>query len=174
MPYPRIFGFLEKLSIDMGGVSGSLGQDDSATVFRAGDKPDLAPLICYESVFPGFVGRFVQKGADIILVMTNDGWWRDTDGYKQHMHYARLRAVENRKEVLRSANTGISCHIDQWGQILERTNWWEKDVLKVNVQAHEHSTFFSKHGDYIGRFGSFFGVFLFLGAWVKLKVKHRI
>lgn len=169
MPYPKIFGFLEKWSIDLGGVSGSLGSDDSVTVFKAGDKPDLAPLICYESVFPGFVREFVHKGANIILVMTNDGWWEDTDGYKQHLYYACLRAIENRREVLRAANTGISCHINRHGKIMQRTKWWEADVLIVNVRSYDNITFYTKYGDYIGRFASFFAVALALGAFVKSK-----
>ena len=172
MPYPKVFGFLEKLSINMGGVTGSLGADAEPKVFEADHKPNLAPLICYESVFPGFVTGFVNKGAHIILVMTNDGWWGNTDGYKQHKYYASLRAIENRMQVLRSANTGISCHIDEKGKILSETNWWEKDVLVANVRSSNARTFFSKHGDYIGRFGSFFGLFLLLGAFVKRKVKH--
>ncbi len=80
MPYPKFLGFLESLSLDLGGIKGSLGSDLEPKVFKAGDKPDLAPLICYESVFPGFASQFVRKGAEIILVITNDGWWKDTDG----------------------------------------------------------------------------------------------
>jgi apolipoprotein N-acyltransferase len=169
MPYPEVFGFMEKLSIDMGGISGSLGSDKEATVFQAGDKPDVAPLICYESVFPGYVSEFVRKGSEIILVITNDGWWRNTDGYKQHMYYATLRAIENRREVLRSANTGISCRIDRNGKILERTEWWEPKVLKVDANNHARKTVYTKLGDYIGRIASFIAVFFLLGLFVKRK-----
>jgi len=172
MPYPAIFGFLEYFSLDMGGISGSLGSDDSATVFRAGDKPDLAPLICYESVFPDVVRRFGQQGANLILVMTNDGWWRDTDGYKQHMYYACLRAIENRQEVIRSANTGISCHIDRTGKIVEETQWWVPAILKVRIASYQAETYYASHGDYIGKIGSFFAVFFILSLFVKSRVKN--
>ncbi len=172
MPYPQIFGFLERWSIDMGGVTGSLGEDASPTVFDAGDKANLAPMICYESVFPGYVREFVAKGASILLVMTNDGWWEDTDGYKQHMYYACLRAIENRRQVLRSANTGISCQIDASGKILERTKWWEESSLKVIAIPSYKETFYARNGDYIGKFASFFSVLLILGAFVKSRVKH--
>lgn len=173
MPYPKLLGFLEVLSIDMGGVSGSLGSDDTAVVLRAGDKPDLAPMICYESVFPDFVRSYVQKGTNIILVMTNDGWWKDTDGYKQHKYYASLRAIENRREVLRSANTGISCHIDAYGRILQETEWWVQDELTVKTRSYSKLTFFAKNGNYVGRFASFFAIALMLSVFVKNRVKYK-
>lgn len=171
MPYPFIFGFLEYFALDFGGITGSLGSDPYPTVFDAGEKPNLAPLICYESVFPGHVAGFTRKGAEILLVITNDGWWEDTDGYKQHMYYACLRAIENRREVLRSANTGITCRIDALGQLQERTEWWEPTVLKVNANHYTRLTFYSQYGDYIGRLASFIGVFFVLGMFVKKKSK---
>jgi apolipoprotein N-acyltransferase len=172
MPYPKVFKFLDFLALDLGGITGSLGMDSEPKVFKAGESPDLAPLICYESVFPGFVAGFTRKGAEILLVITNDGWWRDTDGYKQHMYYACLRAIENRREVLRCANTGISCRIDKFGTIQERTNWWEPAVLKVQADNNAKLTFYSKHGDYLGRFASFIGIFFLLGMMVKRLTKR--
>jgi len=160
---------LSFLSINLGGVSGSLGSDKEALVFNAGNKPNLAPLICYESVFSGHVAQFCRKGAEILLVITNDGWWRDTDGYKQHMHYASLRAIENRREVLRSANTGITCRIDKLGRIQEQTSWWEKDIIAVDVYPFQNMTFYATYGDYLGRLASFMGVFFILGMLVKRK-----
>jgi len=121
--------------------------------------------------FPGFVAGFTRKGAKILVVITNDGWWRNTDGYKQHMYYACLRAIENRREVLRSANTGISCRIDKLGRIQEHTEWWEPVVLSVKVNPFNNLTFFARHGDYIGRFGSFTVLFFLLGMFVKTRTK---
>jgi apolipoprotein N-acyltransferase len=171
MPYPKVLSFLNFLALDLGGISGSLGKDPYPKNFDAGDKPDVAPLICYESVFPGHVADFTRRGAEILLVLTNDGWWQDTDGYKQHMYYACLRAIENRREVLRSANTGITCRIDQSGTIQERTKWWEPTVLKVVAYKNTELTFYSRFGDYIGRLASFIGVFFLLGMFVKRKSK---
>jgi apolipoprotein N-acyltransferase len=172
MPYPRIFKFLDFLALDLGGITGSLGSDSVAKVFKAGPSPDVAPLICYESVFPEFVTDFTRRGAEILLVITNDGWWRDTDGYKQHMYYASLRAIENRREVLRSANTGITCRIDKTGKIQERTSWWEPTVLKVQALPNSELTFFTKYGDFIGKLGSFIGVFFILGLFVKSRTNN--
>jgi apolipoprotein N-acyltransferase len=171
MPYPFLFSFLEYFALDFGGITGSLGTDPFPTVFGAEEKPDLAPLICYESVFPGHVAQFTRQGAEILLVITNDGWWKDTDGYKQHMYYGCLRAIENRREVLRSANTGITCRINALGQVQERTEWWEPTVLKVNALKHTKLTFYSQYGDYIGRLASFLGVFFALGMFVKGRSK---
>jgi len=171
MPYPTLFQFLNGLALDLGGITGSLGVDPEPKAFKAGNQPDIAPLICYESVFPGFVAGFTRKGAKILVVITNDGWWRNTDGYKQHMYYACLRAIENRREVLRSANTGISCRIDKLGRIQEHTEWWEPVVLSVKVNPFNNLTFFARHGDYIGRFGSFIGLFFLLGMFVKTRTK---
>ncbi len=90
------------------------------------------------------------------------------------MYYASLRAIENRREVLRSANTGISCRIDRKGKIHEKTNWWEPTVLKVEANNHAQITFYTKNGDYIGRFASFIGIFYLLGIFVKLRIKDRV
>lgn len=171
MPYPKIFSFLEYFALNLGGIRGSLGRDESPKVFDAGPNPDLAPLICYESVFPGYVSQFTRKGAEVLLVITNDGWWKDTDGYKQHMYYACLRAIENRREVVRSANTGISCRINRMGQIIERTQWWQPNALTVNVHPYRNLTFYARYGDYVGRFSSFIGVFFILGLFVKRRIR---
>ncbi|MBR9917126.1 apolipoprotein N-acyltransferase [bacterium] len=172
MPYPKVFAFLENLAIDMGGVTGSLGSDEEPKVFQLDEKPDVAPLICYESIFPGFAAQFVQKGAEVLCVVTNDGWWGNTGGHKQHMYYACLRAIENRKDVVRSANTGISCHINYKGEILDQLPWWEAGVLNAEAKTYDKQTFFTRFGDYIGRFASFLGVFMLLSVFVKRLNKH--
>ncbi|MEY2924564.1 MAG: apolipoprotein N-acyltransferase [Bacteroidota bacterium] len=171
MPYPKLFGFLEYFSIDMGGISGSLGSDSMAKAFEAGEKPDVAALICYESVFPGYVIDFVNQGAEILFIITNDGWWKDTDGYKQHLYYATLRAIETRREVLRSANTGISCHINRLGDIVQKSNWDEAIVLKARARNHAQKTIYTRHGDYIGRIAVFIGLIFILGIFVKRRIK---
>ena len=88
------------------------------------------------------------------------------------MHYATLRAIENRREVLRSANTGITCRIDKLGNIYQKTQWWKKEVIDVKVHSFNNMTFYSQYGDYIGRFASFIGVFFILGMIVKKKSKN--
>jgi apolipoprotein N-acyltransferase len=83
--------------------------------------------------------------------MTNDGWWGDTPGYKQHLIYGRLRAIETRRSIARSANTGISCFINERGDILQPTAWWKACVIKASINDNSEKTFYSQRGDIIGR-----------------------
>jgi len=168
MPYPRIFGFLESMAIDLGGTSGSLGRSDSAVVFKE-EAFALAPIICYESVFGAYVGEYVTNGANMLAIITNDGWWKDTPGYQQHFLYARLRAIENRMYVARSANTGVSGFIDPSGKILMHSDWWTQDALRMNIFASDRITFYAQSGDYLGRISAFLSVLILLAGFVKRK-----
>src|SRR5574343_444659 len=71
----------------------------------------LAPAVCYESVYGDFMAKYIRSGAEVICIITNDGWWGNTPGHRQHLAYAKLRAIETRKQIIRSANTGISCFV---------------------------------------------------------------
>jgi apolipoprotein N-acyltransferase len=148
MPYPQIFGFLENFAIELGGTSGSLGAQDEAGVFTGLNT--VAPVICYESIFGNYVADYVRKGAEFICIITNDGWWGNTEGYMQHCAYASLRAIETRRAIARSANTGISCFIDATGQRSQATDWWEPAVIKGKIKPDSILTFYVRFGDYIG------------------------
>lgn len=152
MPFPHLFGFLEKYALDLGGTSGSLGVQDSVCIFRSHEVPAVfaAPVICYESVFGGYCTEYSRKGANIFCIITNDGWWRDSPGYKQHLQYARLRAIENNRQIVRSANTGISAFINERGEITESTKWWEPAVIQSMVRLNSELTFYATWGDYPG------------------------
>jgi apolipoprotein N-acyltransferase len=152
MPFPALFKPLEKLAINLGGTTGSLGSQDSRTVFVSRQNGLKAgPIICYESVFGEFVTGYVKNGANVLFIITNDGWWGDTPGYRQHLAYARLRAIETRRCIVRSANTGTSCFIDEWGNISQATAWWKPMAIKGRVYLRNELTFYVIHGDYIGR-----------------------
>jgi apolipoprotein N-acyltransferase len=168
MPYPQVFGFLEKLAIDMGGTSGSLGSDKEPKVFTLDSRTQIAPVICYESVYGEFVSRYVNKGAGVICIITNDGWWGNTPGYKQHFQYARLRAIETRRWIARSANTGISGFIDDKGNILQQTDWWVADTQKQTLMVNDQLTFYTRNGDYIGIILTIYFVMLLLG-WMRIR-----
>ncbi|MCX6274110.1 MAG: apolipoprotein N-acyltransferase [Bacteroidetes bacterium] len=161
MPYPKVFGFLEKIALDLGGTSGSLGIQENRTNFIAPDSTLIAPAICYESIYGGFLSDYVKAGAQLIFIITNDGWWGNTPGHRQHMNYARLRAIEFRKSIARSANTGISCFIDQRGDLLQQTGWWEEDAIKQTLYKNNIRTFYARHGDYIGVAAAILAVVLF-------------
>jgi len=162
MPTSGVFKILNSFAVDLGGTVGSLGIDvDTHPLFMQNGTP-IAPVICYESIFGDYVSRFVRQGAQMICVITNDGWWGDSPGYKQHFEYAKLRAIENRKWVARSANTGISGFINDRGEVLQRTPYWEEDVRSIRVELNDVITFYAKWGDYLGRIASFFSVLLLL------------
>jgi apolipoprotein N-acyltransferase len=162
MPYPSVLGFLERYSIDLGGSSGSLGSQDTPTDFKINDTLIAAPIICYESIFGGYVSSFVKKGADLITIITNDGWWNNTPGYKQHLYFGALRAIETRRFVARAANTGISCFILPSGTIIKETKYWQPAVIKSQLYINHHLTFYTRYGDYIGWIGVFSGFIFFV------------
>ena len=151
MPFPAFFGFFEDYAIDLGGTAGSLGCKKHPTILPIGDGVITAPVICYESIYGEYIGDYIQQGANLICIMTNDGWWENTPGHRQHCQYARLRAIETRKNVVRSANTGISCFINSKGEISDATEWWKDDCIRKNMVIHDEQTFYTRHGDYLGR-----------------------
>ncbi len=151
IPYPAIFGYFERFAIDLGGTAGSLGVQEEPSVFVSAGGLRVAPAICYESIYGDYITRYIRKGAVFIFIITNDGWWGDTPGYRQHLQYARLRAIETRRSIARSANTGISAFISQRGDILEQTSWWNPAAIKKTMNANDKLTFYVKHGDYAGK-----------------------
>lgn len=156
MPMIKYLPFIEKLAFDLGGTVGSLGIDTIRKPFyNVYNDRQVAPSICYESVFGEFMSGFVKNGAELIFVMTNDGWWKDTPGHRQHMSYSALRAIETRRSVARSANTGISCFVNQRGDIIESTPYWVKTAIRRKINANDEITFYVKHGDYIARIAVF-------------------
>jgi apolipoprotein N-acyltransferase len=122
----------------------------------------IAPAICYESAFGGYMAQFVRKGAHVIFVITNDGWWKNTPGYRQHFSFSRLRAVETRRSIVRAANTGISGFISQRGDVVQQSEWWTEDALLASVRFNDALTFYVKHGDYIARISLFMAGLLLL------------
>ena len=165
MPYPQYFNFLEDWAIDLGGATGSLAIDKERHVFTAPGSPFRAGVaICYESIYGRFYTEYVKKGANLMFIITNDGWWGDTPGYLQHLTFASLRAVETRRSIARSANTGISAFINQRGEITERTGWWTPATLKGTLHANEKVTFYVTCGDYIGRLACLVSLLLLLAA----------
>jgi apolipoprotein N-acyltransferase len=166
IPFSNIFPFLEELAINNGGTSGTLGIEDESQVFKS-NGITYAPVVCYESIYGEFIAQQCRKGAELIFVITNDGWWKDTPGYKQHMSFARLRAIENRRAVARSANTGISCFINQKGDVIKASSWWKEDSLKATLKRNSTQTFYTRHGDLMGKSFVLVSLILFLFAVYK-------
>lgn len=171
---PSWLGFMSSLFDDLGGTTGTLGKSDSAMVLSAPGNPyKAAPIICYESIYSNYVTDYVRAGANILTVITNDGWWGETPGYQQHMSMSRLRAIENRMWVARSANTGISCFIDPSGNIWEPQGWNTKATIKMSVPSREPS-FYSKYGDWMSSLFSPLAILVFLFAiYKKLELRRK-
>ncbi len=152
MPFPKYLKPLEKFALDLGGVTGSLGMDSKRQVFNlSNNKGVVGSAICYESIYGEFFSEFVKNGATVMTIITNDGWWGKTPGYRQHFQYARLRSVETRRSIARAANTGTSGFINQRGDVLQASQWWEPAVLKQTLNQNSELTFYTIYGDYIGR-----------------------
>ncbi len=166
IPFSEYLPFLEELSIKNGGTSGTLGIEKEPQIFKLKNF-ELAPVVCYESIYGEWVAKQCRKGAEIICIITNDGWWKDTPGYKQHLSFASLRAIENRKSIVRSANTGTSCFINQRGDISQATSWWTEDAIRGTIKRNNNMTFYTKYGNILGRSFSFVSVLLLLFTFVK-------
>jgi len=150
VPYIGLFHFLETFHISIPGSAGSLGVSKEPIVLETKNGISLAPLICYESVFGDYTGEFVKKGANVLFIITNDAWWASSNGHKHHFLYGAVRAIETRKDIARSGNTGISAFINQKGEVTSRGPWWEPFTLKGTVKTNEAITLYVKLGDYLG------------------------
>jgi len=127
--------------------------------FSVGDKT-YAPLgfrdhktgvlICFEILFPTVARKFVNNGADILTTMTNDAWFGQTSAARQHFTIAVLRAVENRRSIVRAANTGISGFIDPLGRVLSETGLFTTGAITRPVPALEEISFYTRYGDLLG------------------------
>ncbi|MFI3287407.1 MAG: apolipoprotein N-acyltransferase [Rikenellaceae bacterium] len=136
--------------IDLGGYVGSLGRSTESLVAEAGDAP-VGAVVCYESIYGELMSEWVMDGAQLLAVITNDGWWGDTPGYRQHFSYARLRAVENGRWIVRSANTGISGIINSRGDVIESMGWDKEGIIIASVPLKKDITPYTAWGDIVLR-----------------------
>lgn len=163
VPGVEIFPYMNVLKpllgdamLNLGGTVASLGTDKERVAFsNPYNKGKLAPIICYESIYGEFVGDYVKKGANFLAIMTNDSWWGVTEGHKQLLSYARLRAIETRREIARAANSGISAHINAKGDITADTFYGDQTALFAKVNLYEGETFYVRSGDFLSRLGIF-------------------
>lgn len=172
-PYPAVFRPLDDW---LGGVMGRcVGQDKVTNLnFQQYDSTGaltyVIPVgcaICYESVYPEHCAEYVREGAELLTVITNDAWWKDTPGYRQHLSYSSLRAIETRRWIARCANTGISAFIDPSGRIVSKTSWWKPETLEGQVGLSDEMTFYVKNGDIAGRLCVFCFILLLLTSIVR-------
>jgi apolipoprotein N-acyltransferase len=173
VPFVDMLPFLGDLIKWGVGLSGwNVGKD--TTIFQAAynenDSLRINGLVCYESIYPYFISGFIQKDADFIAIVTNDSWYGNSSGPYQHKEYAVVRAVENRKSVVRAANGGISTIIDPLGRTTKETKMFTKDILTGEVILQEGNTFFTRNPLIIPSAASFISLFFF-GAFILRKIK---
>ena len=167
-PYPAIFCKIDNL---LGGVMGRcVGQDEISLLNvkdTNGEEIPIGCAVCYESVYGEYYTDYIRKGARAMTIITNDAWWGNTPGYRQHLSYASLRAIETRRAIARCANTGISAIISPSGKILKPTPWWEQASIRSYIPLRDDLTFFVTYGDITGRVCSFIFVLLFAALAVR-------
>lgn len=168
-PYQHLLKpILGDMLINLGGTVALKTTQSERSVFTGRETfGKAAPIICYETVYGEFVTDYIKKGANFLAILTNDAWWGDTQGYKQLLSYTRLRAIETRRSVARSANTGISAFINGRGDILKALPYRDFNTLRCTIALNEEVTFYVRMGDYIARIAGFLAFFIFLYAIAK-------
>lgn len=169
-PYSKLLFFLEPI-VNAAGGSTSGHARGNPTNLDSG-KSSVAPTICYESVYGYWIRKFVNQGAELIFIVTNDGWWDNTAGHRQHLAFGVLRAIEFRRSIARSANTGISCFIDQHGRVWQPTSYEEEAAITKTIYARDGKTVYARFGDYIGGIGLLLSCVLF-GLFVSIWIKSK-
>jgi apolipoprotein N-acyltransferase len=147
VPLQKFFFFIDKLVVGIGDYIQGDRSEIAETPFGG-----FATLICYEVIFPGLVRKFYVKGGDFIVNITNDAWFGKTTGPYQHFSIAVFRAVENRKPLIRAANTGISGFIDSNGRILTKTSLFQQTILTTEIKTDSMKSFYTKYGDLFSYF----------------------
>ncbi len=173
MPYKKYLEpIIGEFLLDFGGTIATRGIQKSRTVFVNKKGIKTAPIVCYESIYGAFVTEYVRNGAQFLSILTNDAWWGKTQGHQQLFSYARLRAIENRRAIARSANTGISGFINTKGEIQQTLAYEGQGALTGVVPLNSQLTFYSIYGDYLARWAIFlFGLFFFIALSGRLKEK---
>lgn len=174
IPYYSLFKHVQFLVVDLGGISGQYGTDTIRRVFSSQRGIRNAAAICYESIYGEYYREFVLNGAQLMFIITNDGWWGNTAGHRHHFAYAKLRAVETRRSIGRSANTGISGFINQRGDVGQTLGWEQRGTLTETLHLNDRITFYTRYGDYIGRLSWYLFALciLYFVAWRTRRKSH--
>jgi apolipoprotein N-acyltransferase len=143
LPFPRLFAFAGGLTKEVGEFKPGTSR---APLNAGGTK--LGILICYESVFPSEVREFADQGAQVLVNLSNDGWYGDSGAYAQHLNQTRMRAVENERWLLSATNTGVTASIDPYGRTVVRLPRKERAALVAPYALTSVTTFYTRHGDW--------------------------
>ncbi|PUZ27443.1 Apolipoprotein N-acyltransferase [Chitinophaga costaii] len=172
VPYVKYLSFMGNFALDMGGITGGYGLTPGVLLMSRDIKPgpglgspngpQVAPVVCYESVFGEYMARQVKQGAQFSVIMTNDGWWGNTEGHRQHLNYARLRAIETHRWIARCANTGISAFISPSGEVIDAQPYWQQAVMEHSVTIETVQTLYVRFGDYLYKAAAIFCILLII------------
>jgi apolipoprotein N-acyltransferase len=151
VPFVDQFPSLSRLAINVGG-RGGLSPGHEATVFSFEDpnreKVTVAAAICYEQQYPAQIAEFVRNGAEMLALITNEGWWSQTHGAYQMAAFTRVRAIETRRSIARCANTGVTCLIDPLGRIRDQAPWWSEETVIGQVRLSKEMSLYVRYPDY--------------------------
>ncbi len=164
-PFKHLLFFFQPLVDRLGGTFEGYRTREKFNLFTA-DDARIIPAICYESIFGEYLAHFVRRGANAIFIITNDGWWDNTAGHRQHASFARLRAIELRKSIARSANMGTCCFINQRGDMSQATEYGVEGGIRGEIYLNDEITFYAQWGDFLGRISLFFSFLLLFRAFV--------
>ena len=169
VPMRKLFKYFE---VDLGGISGQLGWGTEHAIFE-NDSVKIGPSICYEGIYGEYFGGFARRGAELMALISNDGWWGNTPGHKRLFDFSRLRAIESRRSIARSANTGISGFISPRGKTIgKRLEWNEEGVLTAELELRDDLTIYTRYGDWVARIAGYVAV-LALMYFVAYRVRRR-
>ncbi len=167
VPFEKILFFVEKITTAIGKVRpGKIYQ------IMPLEQTQFGTVICFEVIFPNLVRKFVDRGAQFLVTITNDAWFGRTAASYQHFAMVTFRAIENRVAIARSANTGISGFIDPYGRIIEQSDIFVEDALVRSIPITNTTTFYTRYGDVFARVCSMLSLFWI--GYVFLKNKKRI
>ena len=170
VPYVDYFPWLGHLTFSLSGINGwGKGRDTTIMELQSAryGKVNIANIICYESIFPSLVTEFVRKGAQVLTLVTNDGWYATSYGPYQHLAIGRIRCIENRRAMARCANTGLTVIINKYGQIINEIPWWQEQTLTAEVPIEKEMTFYTRNPDLLPKVALAFAAGLFLFAFIK-------
>jgi apolipoprotein N-acyltransferase len=143
LPFPRLFAFA-------GGLTRQVGEFQAGTSHAPLDAGNarLGMVICYESVFPDEVRQSANQGAQVLVNLSNDGWYGDSGAYAQHLNQTRMRAIENGRWILSATDTGVTASIDPYGRTVAQLPRKELGSLVAPYALTSVTTFYTRHGDW--------------------------
>jgi len=173
IPLTQKYPQLERLIINLGGSSQGRGRQEKPSLLTS-ETASVASIICFESIFGEYVSKFVKLGGEIICIISNDGWWNPVPIPEKHFEHAQIRAIENRRSVVRCANTGISGFINQKGDAVAISHWWRQESMLLSVNKNTELTFYARYGDYVGRICVILSLLIFFVSIFRLVNRRKV